>query len=259
MKKLAHPQSFATTIQRKANQPAGRQTRAPQAPPPYRPQPAPKCLQLKAASVGCRPPAAPPTPHPQPAAGALQRKAAPSQKASAGQAKTAPAAPPVYRPQPTPRVLQPKARAGEPPQRATGGRAAWPALTTPPHHPSGRPSLPPVIQRMMAQGRQVNWAAPYVSPEEEEDFSAAVTGRYEGMSVENAKKVFSEYGYDWDSITSKQFLGFIRQIMKVSEDEAEHKIAPACFVFCDEVIQQPQRTGWCLAIKVKLDKKVENE
>lgn len=93
---------------------AAPQRLTPTAPPVYRPQPVPKVLQRKAATVRQPPPGAtkstptaPPVYRPQPMPRVLQPKAtAPVQPAP--QAKRPPTAPPVYNPQPVPRVLQAK-------------------------------------------------------------------------------------------------------------------------------------------------------
>lgn len=120
MKKPILPHPSATSIQKAANRPAMRQTRAPQAPPPYLPQATPKCLQLKAATPRQTlperlkaTPSPPPVYRPPPAPKVLQRKAAAVQPTAAA-TKRAPAAPAVYRPQPMPKVLQAKVAAGQP-------------------------------------------------------------------------------------------------------------------------------------------------
>jgi hypothetical protein len=81
MKKLVHAQPSSEAIQRKVNQPAPPQRPTPQAPPPYRPQATPRCLQPKTAAAT------------QPSSLTMKR---------------APAAPPAYRPQPAPVTLQAK-------------------------------------------------------------------------------------------------------------------------------------------------------
>ena len=121
-------QPSPTSVQRAANP---RQTRTPQAPPPYRPQATPKCLQPKAATPQRPPPAA--------------------------QARATPAPPAAYRPQPTPKVLQRKEAGGRAPQvRPPQSKPAPPPTYTPVpkkviqaklvSQPSGGPASPPAYR-----------------------------------------------------------------------------------------------------------------
>lgn len=87
-------------------------SRRPVAPPPYRPQPKPKVLQLKmAATQPANPPqrpqpVAPPVYKPQPVSKVLQRQVAGHQQPAKAGPVRVPVAPPVYQPQPLPHVLQ---------------------------------------------------------------------------------------------------------------------------------------------------------
>jgi hypothetical protein len=85
----------------------------PAAPPVYRPQPVPKCLQARMsgsqrpAANAQQTPQAPPPYRPNPTPRVLQAKK-PNAQPSVNQPRPAPVAPPPYRPQPVPRVLQSK-------------------------------------------------------------------------------------------------------------------------------------------------------
>jgi hypothetical protein len=84
MNKLKPQQPFKTSIQKSTNRSSNPQACTIKAPPPYHPQPIPKCLQLKAASPRPKPPS--------------------------GRVVAAPSPPAAYRPQPVPKVLQKKAQ-----------------------------------------------------------------------------------------------------------------------------------------------------
>ena len=116
-----------TTVQRANSQPGT--TRL--APPVYRPQPVPKVLQRKVATVN------------RPQTGS----------ANALVPNSAPKAPPAYKPQPVPKVLQRKTVAGHPP---AGAPARPPA--TPPRPPAAM--RPPVVSvKYPAQTLQAKSAA----------------------------------------------------------------------------------------------------
>ncbi len=100
-------------VQPKSAAPQGRKT--PNAPPVYRPQPAPKCLQPKAATprqttpgrTGVAP-SPPPAYRPQPVPKVLQKKAACTQQSQAGCSESKLVASPARLPQPGPKILQAK-------------------------------------------------------------------------------------------------------------------------------------------------------
>src|SRR5947209_15804610 len=139
MSKPMRPPLSPASSQKTSNRPPIQQKRTtPVAPPVYRPQPAPRALQPKAAAPQAKKapvappvatkgvPAAPPAYRPQPTPKVLQRKTAISQQPSPA-TRPQRGAPPAYRPQPTPRVLQPTPHphgaqaghpGGSPPQRS---------------------------------------------------------------------------------------------------------------------------------------------
>jgi hypothetical protein len=121
-----------------AVQPA-RQT--PPAPPAYRPQPAPKVLQTKAALKETAH-AAPPFYRPRPAPAALQREATPRPQPSAPQPKpaAATAASATNRSQPTAEVLQRKAASARQADAADRPRHAGPPSANRPEPKSARPN-----------------------------------------------------------------------------------------------------------------------
>lgn len=148
-------QPSPTSIQHAANP---RQTRTPQAPPPYRPQSVPRCLQTKSAT-----PLQPPSAYrPQPTPKVSQGKTATTPRAQTEAGHTVPSTPPVYRPQTAPKCLQPKTETRQPPSvgRERNAAVAPPAYRT----QSGLKVLQPksaktqpsagVIQRMESRRRE---------------------------------------------------------------------------------------------------------
>lgn len=117
---------------------------APAAPPAYRPQPAPKVLQTKTATVQGpadakgRAPAAPPVYRPQPVPKVLQRKTVGSQPPHDARPAHNPAAPPAYHPQPPPKVLQPKSA----PERK-------PPVVATPRTPTAPPAYVPGVKKVL--------------------------------------------------------------------------------------------------------------
>lgn len=139
MSKPKRPQPTPASIQKTAHQCPTHQTRAPQAPPPYRPQAIPKCLQPKAATPRPKPlggvnaaPSPPPVYRPQPLPKVLQRKSSDDHRQPLVQQQQKPTPAPPSRLPPGPKVLQPKT-AIVPPRSGT------------PHEQARRR---PVIQRM---------------------------------------------------------------------------------------------------------------
>lgn len=146
-------------------------TRTRQAPPPYKPEGVPKCLQPKAATQ--RPssstPLAPPASRPQPASKTLQTKPSTTQPPPKPGPGQRPTPPPAYRPQPVPKVLQrKKAAAPQPFQTPVRTPAAPPVyrpqpvpkvlqkkvsgpLPQPPAQVRRQPSAPPVYRPQPAQ------------------------------------------------------------------------------------------------------------
>lgn len=114
------PQPFPAPIRKATNKRPAPPTRTPQAPPAFRPQSVPKCLQPKAAPGG-----------PQPSGQAKHPPAPP---------RVAPAPPPAYRPQPPPKVLQRKVVETRQSQGAQPGhKAVVPPTTLPPLSSSRQP------------------------------------------------------------------------------------------------------------------------
>jgi hypothetical protein len=165
----AAPRTTPEPLRKNNARPAAVQPKTISPPPVYRPQPAPKVLQTKAAC--CRPPravahtprapVAPPVYRPEP------KKIVQPKMATA--TRTPREAPPVYRPQPTPKVLQTKEPAGQRPlvgRRTAFGRqpCAVQAKRPPSAPPVYRPdnSLPVQLKPALTAAR--SWARPTPGP-----------------------------------------------------------------------------------------------
>lgn len=94
---------------------------------------------------------------------------------------------------------------------------------------------------------------PHVDPDDAEDFAEmAGDDDYEGMSVPDAKEIFKENGLGWHDVTPERFKQLIQKIREVKAAAAS-RIASACFVFCDEIIDATYRKKWVIAVMAAAD------
>lgn len=163
----AAPRTTPEPLRKNTARPSAVQPKAISPPPVYRPQPAPKVLQTKAAC--CQPPRAgaqtPRTPVAPPVYRPEPKKIVQPKMAAA--TRTPREAPPVYKPQPTPKVLQTKEPAGQRPlvgRRTAFGRqpcavqAKRPPTAPPVYRPNN--SLPVQLKPALTAARAGAWPTP---------------------------------------------------------------------------------------------------